>query len=114
MPARKQINILNEYLLMVLVERKIPNGKLVRVEVDFTDKIISHIKITGDFFVHPEDALLILEKNLVGSNIDGIKETVKMLFATLNAEIIGFSHDDLSSIILECYLISQGKGQLQK
>jgi len=99
---------------MVLVERKIPNGKLVRIEVDFTDNRISHIKITGDFFVHPEDALLTLEKKLEGSNVEGIKETVKMLFATLNAEIIGFSHDDLSSIILECYRIARGNSSVHK
>ena len=39
-----------------IIERKIPGGKLIRLEVLFSNNI-EHIKITGDFFLHPEEML---------------------------------------------------------
>ena len=33
---------------------KVPDGKMVRLEMDYDDKII-RISISGDFFMHPED-----------------------------------------------------------
>ncbi len=43
---------------------KIPGGKLVRVEAEF-QKTVTSARITGDFFLHPEDGLQFLEKVLV-------------------------------------------------
>ena len=38
------------------VTKKIIGGKLVRIDVAF-DERIETVKITGDFFLHPEDTL---------------------------------------------------------
>jgi lipoate-protein ligase A len=44
---------------------KVPGGKLLRVKVDFDEKI-SDVKITGDFFLHPEEGVSDLERCMVG------------------------------------------------
>lgn len=52
--------------------KKVVGGKLVRVEVEFSsqpgesDCKITRVKITGDFFLHPEERLGQLEESLVG------------------------------------------------
>lgn len=50
-------------------EFKAPKG-LIKVELELTGDTISRIKITGDFFMYPEDALEQLERSLVGAKTD--------------------------------------------
>ena len=35
---------------------KVPGGKLLRIKVDYEDKI-NTVVITGDFFAHPEECI---------------------------------------------------------
>ena len=49
---------------------KVPGGKLLRVTCETENKVIQSVKISGDFFLHPEESIVILEKNLVGATID--------------------------------------------
>ncbi|RLV51427.1 biotin--protein ligase, partial [Aeromicrobium phragmitis] len=38
-------------------EFKVPNGKLVVADVDVRDGVLTDIRLSGDFFLEPEDAL---------------------------------------------------------
>ncbi len=79
-------------------------GKLVRIELSYSQKsmVIRTIKITGDFFLHPEETIEKLEENLVGVKLE--KETIrnKIEFALKNSQFYGFDVDSLSVAILEC------------
>ena len=88
---------------MVLIERKIPNGKLVRIDVQFGGGKIGSIKITGDFFMHPEDALVEIERRMVGLDATNPRQKIAEIFSLANAEIIGFSADDISDMVREAY-----------
>ncbi|MBU4222635.1 MAG: lipoate--protein ligase family protein, partial [Euryarchaeota archaeon] len=46
-------------------KQKVKEGKVVKVEVD-CDELIRKVRITGDFFLHPEDILEEIEKSMVG------------------------------------------------
>jgi hypothetical protein len=50
-------------------EFKAPKG-VIKVELELAGDSISHISITGDFFMYPEDALERLERALVGVKLD--------------------------------------------
>jgi len=39
---------------------------LIRVDKDVIDGIITNIRITGDFFMYPEESLILLENRLKG------------------------------------------------
>lgn len=43
---------------------KIPEGKLVKIELETVDDKIKKIKITGDFFLYPEEIISKLENSL--------------------------------------------------
>jgi len=46
------------------------SAKLVRVALDIEGDRIKSIRITGDFFMYPEEAIRRLEKCLVGAKLD--------------------------------------------
>ena len=50
---------------MKFAEFKAPKG-VIKVELELKDDTISHISLSGDFFMYPEGALERLERALVG------------------------------------------------
>ena len=46
-------------------EIKVTGGKLIRVQCTVDRGVVENVVITGDFFLHPEDGIEELEKELV-------------------------------------------------
>ena len=42
---------------------KVPQGKLLKISIEFDEKnnVIRDIRITGDFFAYPEEAIELME-----------------------------------------------------
>lgn len=80
---------------------KVSGGKLMRIKFEIDNSIIREIKITGDFFVHPEDDLMKLEKVLQGKQIDQVKQSVDEFTEKKQTRIIGFTSADLQSVLTE-------------
>jgi lipoate-protein ligase A len=78
--------------------------KLVRImlEYDETENTISRITISGDFFLYPEEALEILEANLVGKKLE--RETLKQEIDNCleDIEVYGFNSTSLAEAIVGC------------
>lgn len=87
-----------------MVERKVPGGKLLRVRVDF-DEHIRALRITGDFMVHPEEALFEIERNLSGIPLpvgeSDLRKRIQEVVDDREARLVGFSPGDLASVISE-------------
>ncbi len=83
-------------------ELKVPGGKLIRIECALKSGKIVSAKITGDFFMHPEEAITLLEKNLVGSAI-AEKDIERRVNEILKADItlVGASNADFTSVIIQ-------------
>ncbi|MEM2137345.1 MAG: lipoate protein ligase C-terminal domain-containing protein [Candidatus Methanomethylicia archaeon] len=47
-------------------------AKLIKVSMDVDDEIIKNIRITGDFFMYPENAIRDLENILIGAHLDSM------------------------------------------
>jgi lipoate-protein ligase A len=84
--------------------RKIPGGKLVRLDLTYSDHIES-AKITGDFFLHPEDTLETLVTVIQGTalpiNPTALTAKLEQVLADNNAQLIGASPADLVAILQE-------------
>ncbi|MAG22177.1 MAG: hypothetical protein CL943_02635 [Candidatus Diapherotrites archaeon] len=48
---------------------KVPDGKLLKVSLETDGDKIKSIMITGDFFMHPETGIELIESKLKGQNI---------------------------------------------
>lgn len=69
---------------------------------DKTTNTIQSIKITGDFFLHPEEKIDLIESELVGTKLEKnqVKEKLESLLS--ECEFYGFNIDSLSDAIIKC------------
>jgi len=61
-------------------EHKARKG-LIRVEFDERDGRAEHVRITGDFFVHPEETIGELERMLEGRKIEELEHLIDGFFS---------------------------------
>lgn len=81
--------------MMKEIDYKVPNGKLLRIQADLDDDIINYIKISGDFFIHPETEIIEIEKLLVGIKIKDIIEKMDNFIKEKKIILVGFNPVDL-------------------
>lgn len=77
------------------IVHKVPQGKMLRIEADITDSVINNIKITGDFFIHPEEVITEIENFLIGKKVEKIEQGLSIFLDKKNIRIIGFTPKDL-------------------
>lgn len=80
--------------------KKVSGGKLVNVELDYKDRF-ENVDIRGDFFIEPPNALQIIESRLEGLPVDTARQEIVSEMQFVNADLIGFSHEDVADVLLE-------------
>jgi lipoate-protein ligase A len=77
---------------------------MVKVRVRYS-RAIEEITITGDFFLHPEEAILDIEKALLGAGVEEeaqtLEEKIKSALKTRGAELIGIQAEDIALAVKE-------------
>ena len=86
--------------------RKVPDGKLVNVEVKYGD-VFENVEIRGDFFIEPPQALQVFESKIEGLPADSSKEEILQALSMVDADLIGFSREVLVDVLME----AQGRNQ---
>ncbi|WP_144641368.1 biotin--protein ligase [Bordetella genomosp. 13] len=83
-------------------EYKVPGGKLVVADVDVVDGRLAHVRISGDFFLEPPDALETINSSLAGlpaaTDEPGLAEAVRRALPD-DAELFGFSPEAVAVVI---------------
>ncbi len=77
---------------------KVPNGKLLKIFLEDADGKITLIKITGDFFMHPEENIEKLEKALAGTELNE-KNLTDKINEFLNSSPTTFFGLDVISLV---------------
>jgi hypothetical protein len=84
-------------------------GKLIKILLEYEEernqeyiKTVNSIRITGDFFLYPEDSLENLEMQLKGIRLDKAMLKKKIDECLRNAEPFGFDSESLSEAIMGC------------
>ena len=84
--------------------KKIAGGKLIRVKLE-ADAQINAVRISGDFFLHPEDSLPEIEKNLVGlstaTDHPALAQRIHESLLSQKAAFIGVTPEDIAAILIE-------------
>jgi len=83
-------------------EYKVEGGKLIRINLTIENGKIEHIKITGDFFLHPEDVIEDIERALRGRPLDEdeLNRLIENLLENKQAIPIGVSPRDFVRCIM--------------
>lgn len=81
---------------------KVPNGKLLKVFLEDVDGKIDSVKITGDFFLHPEENIEKLEESLRGSEISKeiLTERIEKFLKVTPTKFFGLDTESLVTTIL--------------
>lgn len=75
-------------------EFKVPKGKLVVIDLEIERDTLRNVRLSGDFFLYPEEALEPLTASLEGAPAGKDEETYEHIVAAavpLGAELLGFS-----------------------
>lgn len=89
-------------MVMFGVAESKEGGKLLRVKVDY-DSRINNVKLTGDFFVHPEDEMFKVEKLFERLPFDEKEEKLALLVRSYctkyNVQLIGVTPEAIAATI---------------
>jgi lipoate-protein ligase A len=85
---------------------KIPQGKLVKVSVEYDEDthILQNIRITGDFFAYPEEAIEVIERRLKNTVMEQelLQQKISFIISQNHFEFIGLTAEGLTQGILMC------------
>ena len=93
-------------------EKKVPGGKLLKVHlnIEATQEVhmITSTKITGDFFLHPEDVIDEIENHLkqiiipiTSEKQHGLEIMIDQVLVDEHAQLIGASAKDIVDLLVE-------------
>ena len=82
---------------------KVSGGKMINAKVELCNGIITSIQFTGDFFLHPEELIEVIESSLIGKRLgyDELAQTIDLVLQEHNAQLIGASAQDFARVIME-------------
>jgi lipoate-protein ligase A len=84
---------------MARAEYKVPGGKLLAAESEAKGGKLLSVKLTGDFFMHPEYAIEELEEELKGIPLAKMGETIQGFFDSSDVQLIGASPSDITHVV---------------
>ncbi len=82
-------------------EKKIVGGKLIKVKVTVDGDLIKRVRITGDFFMHPEEKIIELERSLRDVKLRELEQHVNRWFKNNDVILIGVSPQDFADVITD-------------
>jgi len=85
---------------------KVPNGKLLKIILDYDEKnnSINSVRITGDFFAYPEESIEIMEDELKNTVLERtpLLEKIQSSIKEHKIQFIGLHAEGLAEGILMC------------
>ena len=85
---------------------KVPNGKLLKIFLEYDEKsnLINEIKITGDFFAYPEEAIELMESKLKNMLLERehLLKKIRSMIKERDIQFIGLDAEGLTEGILMC------------
>jgi len=84
---------------MKRAEYKVPGGKLIAAELGVEGGHLVGVKITGDFFMHPEPAIIELEKAINNTSFEDLEDNVNGFFKDNDVTLFGVEAGDFVKVI---------------
>ena len=85
---------------------KVPQGKLLKISLEYDEKdnVITDIRITGDFFAYPEEAIELMETKLRNTLMERaqLQAMIRSIITEYHIQFIGVDPEGLAQAILMC------------
>lgn len=92
-------------------EYKVPGGKLVVVDLDTSDNVISSCRIAGDFFLEPDEALGSINNAITGLAVStSAKDIAQAVVDALPDGVVmmGFSPESIGTVVRRALTSAKG------
>jgi lipoate-protein ligase A len=97
--------------MLVHGEYKTPGGKLVIVDFDVVDDRLADVRVTGDFFLYPEESFPLLQESLEGISREmsesAMTERVRLAIPT-GTELLGTSPQGIAIAVQRALVEAAG------
>jgi len=87
---------------------KPPGGKLLRLDLEWQDGIVTGVSIRGDFFAHPEDGFDEAESALVGQPVEHLGASLERELASRGVTLFGLSTGSVADAV--AFIVSAKPG----
>jgi len=77
---------------------KVPGGKLVVIDFDLVGGTLANARVTGDFFLFPDDAIHVINAALNGAAPGDVAARVRAALPP-DCELLGFGPDDVAEAV---------------
>jgi hypothetical protein len=89
---------------------KAKGGKLIRLELSWTQDRIDALRLRGDFFAHPEDGFEAVEASLPGCLLTELGAAFARGIAERGVSVFGLLPEDLDDAARAIVASASGKG----
>ncbi len=89
----------NKIRNMEIVQKQ-PGGKFVRIEFSIANRKLRNVRLTGDFFLHPEETILLIERALEGAEPSQVGEKIRRVLEKNNAFLVGVDPEKLEEAVV--------------
>lgn len=79
-------------------EFKVPGGKLVVVDFDLIGGRLMNARVTGDFFLFPDEAIHVINTAMGGATPGEVADRVRAALPP-GCELLGFGPDDIAEAV---------------
>ncbi|MDZ4159256.1 MAG: hypothetical protein U1B80_05630 [Anaerolineaceae bacterium] len=83
---------------------KVSGGKMVRIDIRYADCLIE-VKLTGDFFLHPEETITAIEDAMTGARLPldkpSLLNKINAVLLENQAQLIGATPEDVITVLEE-------------
>lgn len=97
-------------------EYKVPGGKLVVVDLDVENGLIANVRLAGDFFLEPDDALHAIDAAVTGlpveSDASAIAAAVRAALPE-GAQLLGFTPEAVGTVVRRALVTAPGWRDLE-
>ncbi|MFH1443403.1 MAG: hypothetical protein ABIG96_05195 [Candidatus Micrarchaeota archaeon] len=106
--------------MAVKITTKVEGGKLLRLELELTEDLAraKSVKLSGDFFIHPEDSLQIIEKALLTAPIDqpmlSIAGRIGNLTVSQGIQMIGINPESIANAFTDAVRLAKGNAEIKE
>ena len=89
--------------MIIEKKMKVPSGKKVVVKATVIGQKIKELRLTGDFFLHPEESVEFLENVMRDSGQIYLKDDLLKAVEENSIKLVGITIDALISLMEEIY-----------
>lgn len=90
--------------MQIVAESKVPGGKLVRLKANVTETVQT-VNISGDFFLHPEEAIEHIEQALIGLSKTATREEILQRIVNVatvhKVTMLGITAEAIADLMME-------------